>query len=261
MPGVAGRDEPVISSRARPGCTPGDTTQEGLVGRYSDAPGKGGQSRKGLTAVGAEKVFGYAVNGWPVADLGGRCAFGCQQGAVAGIGFAPLVVGAGDVDPVPALPFSGGYRRRAQRLCVLESSEFDESFIELPTSNLRLRVLSVGTGPDLVMLHGVSLAAAIWSPWLGELKRYRAHLVELPGHGLSDPVAYRVGAVRDHTVTLLDGLFDALDLDTASVVGHSLGGMFALWHAAARPGRIATLAARRADRPHREFLEWHLDEV
>ena len=41
-----------------------------------------------------------------------------------------------------------------------------ESFIDLASSNLRLRVLSVGSGPDLVMLHGVSLAAAIWAPLL-----------------------------------------------------------------------------------------------
>ena len=119
----------------------------------------------------------------------------------------------------------------------------DESFVELPSSKLRLRVLSVGSGPDLVMLHGVSLAAAIWVPWLHHLRGYRTHLVELPGHGLSDPVTYRVGSVREHSVQLLDDLFDSLDLDAPSVVGHSLGGMFALWHAAERPGKIGSLVA------------------
>jgi pimeloyl-ACP methyl ester carboxylesterase len=79
----------------------------------------------------------------------------------------------------------------------------DESFVHLPSTKLRLRVLSVGSGPDLVMLHGVSLAAAIWAPWLTELKGYRAHLVELPGHGLSDPISYRVGSVRQHSILLL----------------------------------------------------------
>ncbi len=119
----------------------------------------------------------------------------------------------------------------------------DERFVELPTSDVRLRVLSAGSGPDLVFLHGVSLAAAVWVPWLGEFAGYRAHLVELPGHGLSDPVTYRVGAVREHSVRLLDELFDALGLDATSVIGHSLAGMFALWHAAARPGRIGSLVA------------------
>jgi pimeloyl-ACP methyl ester carboxylesterase len=120
----------------------------------------------------------------------------------------------------------------------------EESFLDLSSAQVRLRVLSVGKGPpSLVMLHGVSLAAAVWAPWLADLAGYRAHLVELPGHGLSGPVAYRRGAVRDHSLALLDDLFDALGLATAPVVGHSLGGMLALWYAAARPGRIASLVA------------------
>ncbi len=119
----------------------------------------------------------------------------------------------------------------------------EESFVDVDSVHVRLRVLSVGIGPPLVMLHGVSLAAAVWAPWLTSLAGYRAVLVELPGHGLSGPATYRRGAVREHSLALLDDLFDALGLATAPVVAHSLGGMFALWHAAARPGRIASLVA------------------
>lgn len=119
----------------------------------------------------------------------------------------------------------------------------EESFLDLNSAKVRLRVLSVGTGPPLVLLHGVSLAAAVWAPWLADLAGYRAHLVELPGHGLSGPAAYRAGAVRDHSLTLMDDLFDTLGLAAAPVVGHSLGGMLALWYAAARPGRITSLVA------------------
>jgi pimeloyl-ACP methyl ester carboxylesterase len=119
----------------------------------------------------------------------------------------------------------------------------EESFVDLPSAKVRLRVLRVGAGPPLVMLHGVCLAAAIWAPWLASLGGYQAVLVELPGHGLSGPVSYRPGAVRDRTLDMMDDLFDALGLAAAPVVAHSLGGMFALWHAAARPGRIASLTA------------------
>jgi pimeloyl-ACP methyl ester carboxylesterase len=134
-------------------------------------------------------------------------------------------------------------REAETRLFMRSGLQPEESFVDLGSAQVRLRVLSVGAGPPLVMLHGVSLAAAVWAPWLADLTGYRALLVELPGHGLSGPVAYRPGAVRDHTLRLMDDLFDALGLDTAPVVGHSLGGMFALWYAAARPGRIASLVA------------------
>lgn len=117
----------------------------------------------------------------------------------------------------------------------------DESSLELPQG--RLRMLSTGTGPDVVLLHGVSLSSAAWTPLLPALAGYRVHCVDLPGHGLSSSAGYRPGAVREAAVSLLDNLFDALDLPAAPVVGHSLGGMFALWYASERPGRIPSLVA------------------
>jgi pimeloyl-ACP methyl ester carboxylesterase len=134
-------------------------------------------------------------------------------------------------------------RQAETRLFARNGLRPEETFVDLSSAKVRLRVLSTGAGPSVVMLHGVTLAAAVWAPLLAELPGYRAHLVELPGHGLSGPAAYRPGAVRDHTLGLMDELFDALGLTTVPVVGHSLGGMFALWHAAARPGRIGSLVA------------------
>jgi pimeloyl-ACP methyl ester carboxylesterase len=42
---------------------------------------------------------------------------------------------------------------------------------------------------------------------------------------------------------LIDDIFDALGLDEAPVVGHSLSGMFALWHASTGAQRISRLVA------------------
>lgn len=141
------------------------------------------------------------------------------------------------------MTFEQTIRDAEDALFAAHNLEKDEALIDLASTRLRLRVVSVGSGPDLVMLHGVSLAAAIWVPLLNHLRGYRTHLVEFPGHGLSDPFTYQVGTVREHSVQLLDDLFDSLGLDAPSVVGHSLGGMFALWHAAERPGKIASLVA------------------
>jgi pimeloyl-ACP methyl ester carboxylesterase len=40
--------------------------------------------------------------------------------------------------------------------------EVDVRFLELAQTDLRVRVLSHGSGPPLVLLHGVSLSAAVW---------------------------------------------------------------------------------------------------
>jgi pimeloyl-ACP methyl ester carboxylesterase len=160
-------------------------------------------------------------------------------------GLAPITYGrlAQSTQSEVAMPVEQRIRDAEGTLFDRNNLTVDESFVSLSSTKLRLRVLSVGSGPDLVMLHGVSLAAAIWAPLLRNLTGYRSHLVELPGHGLSDPVHYRPGMVRSHSVRLLDELFDSLGLTTPAVVGHSLGGMFALWHASARPGQIASLVA------------------
>ena len=120
-------------------------------------------------------------------------------------------------------------------------AEVDESFLDLATTGSRVRLLSHGSGPPLVLLHVVSLSAAAWAPLFNALSGWRLLAVDLPGHGLSDPAVYRRGHVRQHARELIDDILDALELDPAPVVGHSLGGMLALWYAAADAERISRL--------------------
>jgi pimeloyl-ACP methyl ester carboxylesterase len=118
----------------------------------------------------------------------------------------------------------------------------DERFLDLDQTDLRVRVLSHGQGPPLLLLHGVSLMAAAWAPLFTELHGFQLLAVDLPGHGLSDPVRYRRGEVREHARRLIDDVLNALGLQEAPVVGHSLGGMFALWHAAGSERISAAIA-------------------
>jgi pimeloyl-ACP methyl ester carboxylesterase len=122
-------------------------------------------------------------------------------------------------------------------------AEVEESFLDLANSGMRVRLLAAGSGSPLVLLHGVSLGAAAWAPLFPALPGHRLLAVDLPGHGLSDPASYRRGQVRQRARQLLDDIFDALELDEAPVVAHSLSGMFALWHAAAGAQRISSLVA------------------
>jgi len=134
-------------------------------------------------------------------------------------------------------------RRAESDLFASAQLDVEELFFDLPRTGLRVRVLAHGEGTPLVLLHGGAMSSAVWSPLLGALAGFRTLAVDLPGHGLSDPVAYRRGEVRDHARLLIDDILDALELDRPQVVGHSLGAMFALWHMASGAERIAGLVA------------------
>ena len=122
-------------------------------------------------------------------------------------------------------------------------AEVEQSFLDLANTGVRVRLLAHGSGPPVVLLHGVSLSAAAWAPLFTALPGWRLLAVDLPGHGLSDPDGYRRGHVRQRARGLIEEVFDALGLDEAPVVGHSLGGMLALWSAAAGAERISRLVA------------------
>jgi pimeloyl-ACP methyl ester carboxylesterase len=130
-----------------------------------------------------------------------------------------------------------------KKLFASVGAHVDEDFLELARTGLRVRVLSHGSGPPVVLLHGVSLSAAAWAPLFPKLPHRRLLAVDLPGHGVSEPIVYRRGQVRDHARRFIDDVIDALGLDEVPVIGHSLGGMFALWHMAAGSERISRMVA------------------
>jgi len=122
-------------------------------------------------------------------------------------------------------------------------AKVEESFLDLATTRTRVRLLAAGSGPPLVLLHGVSLSAVSWAPLFAALPDRRLLAVDLPGHGLSDPASYRRGHVRQSAHQHIEDIFDALELDEAPVVANSLGAMFALWYAATGTERISSLVA------------------
>ena len=134
-------------------------------------------------------------------------------------------------------------RAAESNLFAAVGADTEEFFVELAHTSQRVRVLSHGHGPAVVMLHGVSESAAIWAPLFTRLGHVRLLAVDLPGHGLSDPMAFRRGQVREQARQLIDDILDGLGLDQVPVIGHSLGGMFALWHVAAGSERISEVVA------------------
>ncbi len=94
-----------------------------------------------------------------------------------------------------------------------------------------------GSGPLLVLVHGVGSSSATWTPVLQYLERAGAHvlLVDLPGHGASDKGRgdYSLGALAS---TIRD-LLDELGHQRCVLVGHSLGGGVSLQFAYQFPQR------------------------
>jgi pimeloyl-ACP methyl ester carboxylesterase len=130
-----------------------------------------------------------------------------------------------------------------------------------------------GTGPTLVLLHGLGQSARAWDPVLGRLTATRDVItVDLPGHGQSPPVPPdRYPALAQLTDQVAD-LLDELGLARPHLAGTSMGGRICLelalrgraasatalspagfWHAAGfRYARAVLLGARwlgRAVRP------------
>jgi pimeloyl-ACP methyl ester carboxylesterase len=97
-----------------------------------------------------------------------------------------------------------------------------------------------GSGPALLLLHGISDESSTWLPVMGALsERFTVVAPDLLGHGGSDkPRAdYSVAAFSNGMRDLLD----VLDIDTATVVGHSLGGGVAAQLAYQYPERVDRL--------------------
>ncbi|HEY0838918.1 MAG TPA: alpha/beta fold hydrolase [Vulgatibacter sp.] len=85
-----------------------------------------------------------------------------------------------------------------------------------------------GDGPAVLLLHGFPLSSAMWAPQLEALgDRFRLIAPDLPGFGGSDPPpdpgAWRIGDYAGAASALLD----SLGLESAAVVGHSMGGYVA----------------------------------
>ena len=93
-----------------------------------------------------------------------------------------------------------------------------------------------GSGPALLLLHGLGCDHTTWEPVIDSLaRRYTVIVPDLLGHGLSDkPRAdYSVGGYANGMRDLLT----VLGIDTVTVVGHSFGGGVAMQFAYQFPER------------------------
>jgi len=93
----------------------------------------------------------------------------------------------------------------------------------------------------MVLLHGIGDNAHIWDSFAREASRFfRIVAMDQRGHGLSSravPPAYRL---EDYCADL-EGVIEALGMNGAVIMGHSMGALHATAYVAAKPDRMAAL--------------------
>ncbi len=132
---------------------------------------------------------------------------------------------------------------------------------QVTVRGLRIAYDRAGTGPPLVLLHGIGANARAWRTQLAALSdAYDVIAWDAPGYHRSDdpPSDWPMAEYAD----ALAGFLDGLDIARAALLGQSWGGVLAQQFSGAYPDRVRALilsdttlggdAARDAARPDTE---------
>jgi len=101
---------------------------------------------------------------------------------------------------------------------------------------------SAGSGPPLVLIHGLASSRRCWDLVFDDLARdFTVYAVDLPGHGDSDPIPGQQETPATEMARAIGAFLDERDIARAHLVGNSLGGWTAL--EAAADGRAHSVTA------------------
>jgi 3-oxoadipate enol-lactonase len=144
----------------------------------------------------------------------------------------------------------------------------NDALCEASIGRYRLHYLDVGSGPAVVLIHGLAGDHTAWRAQIELLRpRYRVIAFDNRGAGRSTQVDEPV-STQDLAADTLQ-LMDQLGVQQAHVVGRSMGGAVAQHMALGAPGRVLSLAlcasfarldplGRRVLSNMREALEWRM---
>jgi pimeloyl-ACP methyl ester carboxylesterase len=113
---------------------------------------------------------------------------------------------------------------------------------EVPVGRHRISTLAMGQGEPVLLIHGLGgTRASMFDTASALSQRYRVYAVDLPGFGSSSKPAIG-GYNAPWFAEILLGLMDELGLDSAHLVGNSMGGRVAIEMGLMAPERISALA-------------------
>ena len=106
-------------------------------------------------------------------------------------------------------------------------------------SSDRISVEVRGKGPDVVLVPGLSSSPEVWESTIKALPGYRYHLVHVAGFAGKAPGPNASGPVMAPVAAEIARYIGTAKLKKPAVVGHSLGGAWAMMLAAASPDSVS----------------------
>jgi pimeloyl-ACP methyl ester carboxylesterase len=185
----------------------------------------GARVRKGITTRDPDVVIGTDAETWlrlRAGDLSGLDAFSQR-----------LLYARGQLDL--AVAFEGLFRLPDDRPPLLRMHE-------VHTRGARISTLTMGEGPDVLLIHGLGGAKSSFFDTATALSRqYRVHALDLPGFGSSSKPATAPYTAKYFAGAVIE-VMDALGIDRAHVAGNSMGGRVAIEMGLRTPDRVGGLA-------------------
>ena len=153
------------------------------------------------------------------------------------------------IETTPASTRTERYLEAERSLWQHYGLEPHERFIDLDAPTARLRVLEVGSGEPVLFIHG-TVGPGGWASLIHQLPGFRSIVLERPGWGLSSAIDFSGQDYGNLVAEILRGALDQLELESAHLVGGSIGNVWALRLAAQHPSRVRRRRplGRRADR-------------
>lgn len=157
--------------------------------------------------------------------------------------YASVVAGCAKEAAAQTTPDSAVERYRRLQAAALKNRRLDysERDVNVTSLGLRAHVIEAGSGEPLLLVHGGNGVGAHWLPLMERLVGWRMIVPDRPGCGLTDGFLYDGVDMRAHGAAFLEGVLDALEVESASIIGNSMGGYFALCFALAHPDRVRNL--------------------